>query len=212
MFESKNNRVMVLAPHTDDGELGCGGTIARFMEEGYQVHYAAFSTARESVPDGLPKDILEVEVREATKRLGILPGHLLVYSFTVRKLNYVRQEILEELVRIRREVDPGIVFLPSDSDLHQDHYTVALEGQRAFKGATMLAYELPWNNITFKSEGFVRLEERHIDKKIEAIGAYQSQAGKPYTTAEYLRSHAHMRGVQIGTRYAECFEVVRLVV
>ena len=42
---SANNRVLVLAPHTDDGELGCGGTISRMVEEGREVYYAAFSTA-----------------------------------------------------------------------------------------------------------------------------------------------------------------------
>ena len=51
--------VLVLAPHTDDGELGAGGTIAKLIEGGAKVTYAAFSTAAESVPDGLPKDILE---------------------------------------------------------------------------------------------------------------------------------------------------------
>jgi LmbE family N-acetylglucosaminyl deacetylase len=50
--------VLVLAPHTDDGELGAGGTIAKLIENGANVYYAAFSTAEASVPDGMPKDIL----------------------------------------------------------------------------------------------------------------------------------------------------------
>jgi len=64
-------RILVLAPHTDDGEFGCGGSVARFVDEGKEVYYAAFSTAEESVPEPWPKDILKTEVREATKRLGI---------------------------------------------------------------------------------------------------------------------------------------------
>ena len=43
--------VLILAPHTDDAELGCGGTIARFLEEGKKIYVAAFSTARASLPD-----------------------------------------------------------------------------------------------------------------------------------------------------------------
>lgn len=65
--------VLVLAPHTDDGEFGAGGTIARLLAEGSNVYYAAFSTAKESVPEGMPENILEIEVKEATKRLGIKP-------------------------------------------------------------------------------------------------------------------------------------------
>ncbi|MCK5686311.1 PIG-L family deacetylase, partial [bacterium] len=79
-------KILILAPHTDDGEFGCGGSIAKFIEEGADVYYAAFSTAKESVPEGLPKDILEIEVKEATKRLGIPGKNLLIFGFTVRKL------------------------------------------------------------------------------------------------------------------------------
>ena len=63
----KNNyhNILVLAPHTDDGELGVGGTINYLIEQGHKVVYAAFSTAEESVPEGFPKDILKTEVRKA---------------------------------------------------------------------------------------------------------------------------------------------------
>ncbi|MER3409204.1 MAG: hypothetical protein C4306_03670, partial [Thermoleophilia bacterium] len=64
-------RVLVLAPHTDDGELGCGGTMARLVEEGAEVRYVAFSIAVKSLPPGFPPDTLAREVREATRELGI---------------------------------------------------------------------------------------------------------------------------------------------
>ncbi|MFP4042788.1 MAG: PIG-L deacetylase family protein, partial [Bacteroidales bacterium] len=93
-----HKNIVILAPHTDDGEFGCGGSIARFLEQGSNIYYVAFSTAKKSVPEGLPQDILEKEVKEATKRLGIKPENLIIYGFEVRKLNYIRQDILEELV------------------------------------------------------------------------------------------------------------------
>ena len=63
--------VLVLAPHTDDGELGCGGTIARFLEEGKEVYYVAFSTCRTSVPEGYPEDILKTDLRICLRLLLI---------------------------------------------------------------------------------------------------------------------------------------------
>ncbi|MGB9596344.1 MAG: PIG-L deacetylase family protein, partial [Candidatus Poribacteria bacterium] len=60
-----NEKVLILAPHTDDGELGCGGTIAKFVEEKAQIYYAAFSVCEDSVPVGMPKDTLEKELRQA---------------------------------------------------------------------------------------------------------------------------------------------------
>jgi len=205
------NRILVLAPHTDDGEFGCGGSIAKFIEEGKDVFYVAFSTAEDSVPEGYPKNILEIEVREATEVLGINPNNLIIYKFQVRKLNYIRQELLEELVKIRNKISPDLVFIPSPNDLHQDHYTVAIEGMRAFKQVSLLGYEIPWNNITFHTQSFIKLEERHIIKKIEALKAYKSQQGRFYANEEFIRSLAITRGTQISVKYAEAFEVIRWV-
>ena len=58
---SKSKNVYVLAPHTDDGELGAGGTIAKLLELGANIYYFAFSTAAESVPEGMPRNILKTE-------------------------------------------------------------------------------------------------------------------------------------------------------
>ena len=204
-------RILILSPHTDDGEFGCGGSITKFIEEGKEVYYAAFSSAEESLPPELPSNILEVEVRKATKILGIPAENLIVYNFQVRKLNYIRQEILEELVKIKNEIEPDLVFMPSPADLHQDHHTVAMEGMRAFKQRSILRYEIPWNNITFHTMAFVRLEKRHVEKKIDALKAYKSQSDRFYATEDFIWSLARTRGVQIGAEYAETFEAIRWV-
>jgi LmbE family N-acetylglucosaminyl deacetylase len=205
------NRILILAPHTDDGEFGCGGSIAKFVEEGKEVYYVAFSTAEESVPPEYPQNILEQEVKEATTILGIAASSLTVFKYEVRKLNYVRQEVLEELIRMKREVKPDLVFLPSPNDLHQDHYTVAMEGMRAYKQVSILGYEVPWNNITFHTQAFIQLEKRHVEKKLEALKAYKSQLHRSYASADFIMSLARTRGVQIGTDFAETFEVIRWV-
>jgi LmbE family N-acetylglucosaminyl deacetylase len=209
MLEGK--RILVLAPHTDDGELGCGGAIAKSIELGCEVFYAAFSTADDSVPAHFPKNQLEIEVREATSILGIKPENLIVYNYQVRKLNYVRQEILEELMRLRPKIRPDVVFLPSSKDIHQDHLTIHQEGIRAFKQCSILGYELIWNNLSFSTGCFVEISEAHVQKKISALKAYKTQEGKDYMRAEFIRSLAVVRGTQIGVEYAETFEVIRLL-
>lgn len=207
----KRDVVLVLAPHTDDGELGCGGTIARFVEEGKLIYYAAFSTAAESVPPPLPNNILETEVREATRILGIPEQNLFLFNYQVRKLEYQRQEVLEDMIKLKRLIDPEIVFLPCANDLHQDHITVYNEGLRAFKNCTVLGYELPWNNITFHTRHFVFLKERHVAKKFEALRCYCSQAKRHYVNKDFIYGLARTRGVQLGTQFAEAFDVIRWV-
>ena len=210
----KNNieTILILAPHTDDGELGCGGGIARFIEEGKNVFYAAFSTAEKSVDPKLPNNILEIEVKAATKKLGIKRENLFIYRNEVRKLNYIRQEILEELIKLKKKIDPDIIFMPSINDIHQDHNTIAQEGLRAFKDKTILGYELIWNNISFNTTSFITLKERHVQAKVDALKEYKSQNSRAYMSQEFIFSLAKARGVQIGADYAECFEIMRWVI
>lgn len=211
-MQKEKERILILAPHTDDGELGCGGSIARLTDEGKDVYYVAFSTAEQSVPTGYPKNILEEEVKAATKVLGIPPTNLIIFKHEVRKLNYIRQEILEELIKIRKEIQPSIILLPSPNDLHQDHHTVSEEGIRAFKYSSILGYELPWNTISFNTQSFVILTEAHISVKLNALIEYRSQLHRNYLTEDFIRGWARTRGVQIDAEYAEAFEVIRWII
>ena len=203
--------VFVLAPHTDDGELGAGGTIAKLVELGANVYYFAFSTAEESVPSGFPKDILKKEVLLATQALGIPQENVIIYNYKVRHLNFFRQEILEDLIKRKRLLFPDLVLLPSLNDIHQDHATIAKEGLRAFKNTTILGYELIWNNLTFNTSTFIKLDEKHLELKVKALTAYQSQKSRDYMSKDFIFSLARARGVQIGYQYAESFEVLRWV-
>lgn len=205
-------RILVLAPHTDDGELGAGGTINRFINEGNDVYYVAFSTAEDSVPDGFSSDILSKEVKKATKILGIKPDNLTIYGHQVRKLNYVRQEILESLVKLKKEIHPDLVLMPSLHDIHQDHTTIAQEGLRAFKDTSILGYELLWNNLSFDTTCFIKLTEENINAKYNALQMYKSQSNRDYMSKEFIFSHAITRGVQARSNYAEAFEVVRWLI
>lgn len=204
---------VILAPHTDDGEFGCGGTAAKLIERGCRGYYVAFSKCEKSLPPKMPRDILVHELMRATTKLGLPASHVLIHDFEVRFFERDRQQILETLVRMEKDLRPELVFLPSPNDLHQDHQTVAMEGLRAFKrSATILGYEMPWNNMNFGTTTFVGLEMKHVEKKIEAMKCYKSQAGRRYASDEFLRSLAVARGVQIGMEYAEAFEVLRWII
>jgi LmbE family N-acetylglucosaminyl deacetylase len=204
--------ILVLAPHTDDGEFGCGATISKYTEQGNRVIYVAFSAAEQSVLPHLPRDILRKEVFLATKCLGIHPEDCIVYDFEVRKFSDSRQDILDVMIQLNQKFSPDLVFLPSINDTHQDHFVIASEGFRAFKKTTMLGYEVPWNNLNFNTSCFVNISLKNLNKKKEALSLYESQRHKSYATSQFIESLAITRGVQIGTKFAESFEVVRLLI
>jgi LmbE family N-acetylglucosaminyl deacetylase len=136
----------------------------------------------------------------------------MVYKYEVRKLNYVRQEILEELIRIRERINPDLVFLPSLLDIHQDHQVIAVEGLRAFKNCSLLGYELIWNNRTFDTDCFIPVTAKQVKLKVKALQAYVTQRGKSYVDPVFIESMARVRGTQIGVEFAEAFEVIRWII
>ena len=107
MFKSSKQTILVLAPHTDDGELGCGGSISKFIEQGHEVYYAAFSACEISVPTHLPSDILIKEVKAATAVLGIPKENLFLFNYEVRTFSYHRQAILQDLIDLKNKISNG---------------------------------------------------------------------------------------------------------
>jgi LmbE family N-acetylglucosaminyl deacetylase len=207
------HKIMVFAPHTDDGEIGCGGSIAKFIEEGKELYYVAFSIARTSaMANGFPENILEIEVKEAVDVLGIPGDHLVLYDFPVRRFPEYRQDVLQEMIKLKTEIQPDLILLPSPNDIHQDHQVVTSEGLRAFKRHTILGYEEPWNNIVFESRSFVTLEKRHVAKKVEALRCYRSQMHRTYLSEDAIWSIARLRGTQLEGGYAEAFEVLLWII
>ena len=204
-------RVLVLAPHTDDGEFGCGATLARLVDGGTDVRYVAFSIATRSLPEGFPPDTLAREVREATAELGISEERLDVHDFEVRTFPEHRQQILELLIGLWEEWKPDAVLQPSLRDIHQDHQVIAAEGLRAFKRTTILGYEIPWNNFNFDYQAYFALEKEHVERKVRALARYESQQHRRYSDPEYIWNVARTHGINVNREYAEVFEVYRVV-
>ena len=211
MFE----KVLVLSPHTDDAELGCGGTISRFIEEKKNIFWVVFSTAEESLPENVPKNILEKEFINVTKKLNLNKKNFSINRFKVRHLLEKRQDILEILIKIRNKFNPDLVIGPSLNDFHQDHSVISNEMIRAYKtSSSIICYELPWNHITFNTQLFIKLQDNHIGKKIDILESYKTQIMKDrsYFSKDFIKGLARTRGVQIGVKYAEAFEVIRWII
>jgi len=210
----ENARALFLAPHTDDVELGCGATLARCIEECESVHVAVFSTASQSLPKTSPKDTLKIEFMQAMSCYNIPDNNLHIYDYEVRRLSYNRQDVLEDLVRLRELAKPTIVFTPSGNDVHQDHQVVYNESLRAFKKVTMFGYELPWNHFKFEGRVYVNVSQEHIEKKLKALQMYESQIlkNRNYFDKEFIKGLARVRGTQQGVEYSEAFELVTLKV
>ncbi|GAG14744.1 unnamed protein product, partial [marine sediment metagenome] len=147
-------KVLALSPHSDDIEIGAGGTIAKLVEAGADVTVFIFST---------PEPISSYEYKDALKILGV--SRLELLGFKPRHFPHFRQDILDYLYTYDQENKVDLVLTPSTTDHHQDHKTITDEAIRAFKNSTILGYILPRNNLATREDCFVELDEHHVKKK-----------------------------------------------
>ncbi len=204
-------RILVLCPHTDDGEWSAGGTIARFIEEGHDVYYIAFSSADISLPREYKKGHLKTECLNAVKVLGIDKKKVKFFDYKTRRFPENRQEILEDIYKLNSSYNPDIVLTPSSFDTHQDHQTISEETKRVFKtSATIWGYLNPMNTLSFSYDIFVEISKEQLNKKIRAVLEYHSQRKiRQYFSKDAVLSLAITNGFKFGCKYAECFELVR---
>ena len=197
--------ILAISPHTDDIELGCGGSLARFIRLGHRVE--AWSLSFGNPRTGASLDELEAAMR----MLGI--NRFAREAFDCRSFDVRRQEILEKMVIRAIKETPDLVFVPSTSNIHQDHEVITSEARRAFRSSCILGYEMPWGDARpLHMPFYIRLSAGDLKKKCEAVACYESQEKKVYTNESFLRSLATVRGAQTGKLgFAEAFEVLKWV-
>ena len=203
-------QVLVVSAHSDDGEIGCGGTVAWFLEKGVPVSYLYFVLPPKVDQQPSPKE----ETDNALKMLGISDVRCVDLSqerYLNTHLHEYRQEILTELVWTYRGVRPDLVFTLSTDDTHQDHAVISAETFRACKKSTILGYDFHWNTQESYLNCYIPLEQAHLDKKVAAIREHTSQQFRSFLSKEAVVALAKVRGAVIDKRYAEAFEVIRWV-
>jgi LmbE family N-acetylglucosaminyl deacetylase len=205
MISLTNKTVMAIAPHIDDVELGAGATIHRLAQDN-TVYYVGLS-----LPPLVTREEFMPEFQQSTKRLGIDPRRIILRDYDPRDLFSSRSEILQLFYDMSKELQPELVFIPNSKDIHQSHEVVHAEARRAFKYGTVLGYELPWNSMEFAMDVFVTVSREDIEAKIASINAYKTQKHRMFFANDIVGDLARVRGKQIGKEYAECFELIRLI-
>ena len=207
MLLIEGQTVLAIAPHIDDVELGAGGTIHKLMENQNTVYYVGLSQ-----PPDIDRTEFMEEFRASRSRLGIPEENLILRNYDPRNLFDSRTDILQLFFDLNSRLKPDLVLIPNSKDIHQSHEVVHAEARRAFKYLTILGYELPWNSMEFSMDVFITLSENNVKAKVEAINCYRTQKHRMFFSNDIVGDLAHVRGKQIGHNYAECFELIRMIV
>ncbi|PRY67848.1 LmbE family N-acetylglucosaminyl deacetylase [Glaciihabitans tibetensis] len=199
----KVRRVLAIGAHPDDLELACGGSLARFADEGHEVMAIVMSHGANGGRD---------EVRENEARLGadtLEVASVSVQDFTDTKMATEMERMVKVIELAVELFKPDVILTHSEHDQHQDHHAVHLATLRAGRrSSTILCYESPSATRDFAPNYFVDVAP-YMDAKVAAVKRHKDQAGKPYMGAKVLRGAAVFRGSQARTEQAEGFEVVR---
>ena len=145
------------------------------------------------------------------EKLGVPAEKVIIGTFETRRFQQFRQEILEYMIEVRTSFQPDIVFLHTSADLHQDHATVTEEGLRAFRGTTVLGYDVIRSSYGFFPHFLVEVNEQDVEKKINALAQYKTYADKYYFNPDLTRSILVKNGALAERKFAEGFDILRII-
>ncbi len=199
-------RVLFLGAHPDDIELGCGALIH---------HIAGISELTcVTLSDNQTNPELNNVVKEQLRSMTILgvPENRVRYGpFVTRVFPEARQAILQYFLRLREELDPDVIFVHTNHDVHQDHLTMTDESLRAFRGITVLGFDVVRSSYGFFPHFLVEVQEDDVRAKIKALSQYQTYRDKYYFNSELTRSIVVRHGALAERPFAEGFDILRIV-
>ncbi len=198
--------VCCIGAHPDDIELGCGALISDIVNQANVICI----TLSDNQKDPMLKDLVE-EYYESMNILGLKPENALLYDFTTRRFQAARQEILEVMIDIKHKYHPEVVLVHTSRDIHQDHQTVTQEALRAFRGTTLLGFDVLRSSYGFFPDFLVEVSEEAVHNKIRSLKAYHTYADKYYFDENIIYSTAIRHGALAERPYAEGFDILRIV-
>ena len=199
-------RLLFLGAHPDDIELGCGALLHQVAK----MSDVLCVTLSDNQKNPELKNVKN-EQYAAMRVLGIPREKMIFGPFTTRVFPHSRQEILEFFLGLRREFQPDLIFVHSKQDVHQDHLTMTEEALRAYRGITVLGFDVVRSSYGFFPHFLVEVTEQDVEKKIEALAKYKTYRDRYYFNAELTRSIMIRHGALAELPYAEGFDILRIV-
>src|SRR5256886_2207118 len=199
----KPRRVLALGAHSDDIEIGCGGTILRLAAERPQLEvlWVVFATTTERAAEARASACAFLD--------GIAASKVIVRDYRDGFLPYSGAAVKDEFEALKREFSPDLIFTHYRDDRHQDHRLVSDLTWNTWRDHFILEYEIPKYDGDFGSPNFfASLTASALERKIALLTEhFPSQATKPWFTPDLFKGVARVRGMECTAPegYAEGF-------
>jgi len=201
-------KVLCLGAHSDDIEIGCGGTILRLIEEypSVKFHWVVFSAI------GCRK----AEAEQAAKSFaGSHLERLLLNEFRDGFMPYIGADVKAVFEELKRDISPDLIFTHQPHDAHQDHRLISELTWNTFRNHLIFEYEIPkYDGDTGRPSIFVPLATEMCKTKVRYImDSFESQRDKNWFDESTFHGLMRLRGMECNatSRYAEAFYCRKLV-
>jgi len=198
--------VLFVGAHPDDIELGAGALIAHIAP----MTRVICVTLSDNQKNPTLADVVS-EHRRSMAVLGVPDSDVIIGQFETRRFPHARQEILEYLIDLNRAFHPDIVFTHTRQDIHQDHAATTDEVLRAFRGTTVLGFDVIRSSYGFFPSFLVDVTEQDVEKKLLALAEYHTYDSKYYFDPNITRATLIRHGALAERPYAEGFDILRIV-
>lgn len=208
-------KVLVIGAHADDIELGVGGTISRYSDEGHHVSILLITHSAYSDFDGKvirSRETAMIEARAAAKIMGTDDITCLDYETKCVKYDV---KLIEDINRHIDRFCPDVIYTHWDGDINQDHSAISQATIVAGRNVPrILMYRSNWYKSYkhFENNFYVDVTD-HIEKKVESIKAHQSEysrRGEAWT--DFFKNQCRIYGQEVGVKYAEAFQLIKWLV
>jgi len=199
------NKICFIGAHPDDIELGCGALIASLKDKARITCVTLSDNQKNPSLNNLVN-----EHHASMNMLGVPDGNVILEAFETRCFPAQRQDILEYFIKLNKSLNPDVVFVHTRADLHQDHNTVTEEALRAFRGISVLGFDVIRSSYGFFPNLLVQVTEEDVKQKIAALAKYTTYADKYYFNPEVTCATLIRNGALCEKQYAEGFETLRI--
>ncbi|RXJ95532.1 GlcNAc-PI de-N-acetylase [Arcobacter sp. AHV-9/2010] len=224
-----NKKILIIAAHPDDEVLGCFGTVARLIKEGYESYTLILGEGKTSRDEKRvvenKKDeieILNTEIQKANNVIGV--KKVFVESFPDNRFDSVDLlDIIKVISKVKEEIKPDIIFTHYEHDLNIDHqitYKAVITATRPMEDECVkeiYSFEIlsstEWNYpLSFSPDTFFDISDT-LDLKIKAMKEYTSELCEyPHPRSlEGIKLNAKYQGMRVGKKYVEAFKSVRII-
>ena len=209
-------KIMAIGAHLDDIEIACGGTLAKAVEAGHEVKVLIMSKSGYTNKEGKVQRSDELAVEEGLQALHTLGlTNIEILSFPTKDIPF-QSDVVNAIDVCMAKYNPDIIFTHHPFDTHQAHEGVAKASIAAARRKNTVFFYEPItpsgrSYVPFKPSLYVDIEST-LDKKIASLKCHKSEYNKfgAEDWIEGVRCRCGFRGYEIGKKFAEAFEILRL--